>query len=126
MTGIIVQYLLFGYPPSLSLSTTTSPVPFAFGTGQISESLFEPCSPDNDGIRIVEKPYVRPGLGNAVFSYEETWNRDSLEKMIHGHKGFLARDWPLHLGWNNVCQFSFFALALSVYSDHWELSLFDS
>lgn len=94
MTGIIAQYLLFG--GSFSVPDRRALLPSLFDT-PISEPFLDSCASG-----AVTTPYHRPGLGNTVFPYEDEWNLSRIEQMVSRHKGFLARDWPLHLGWNNV------------------------
>lgn len=95
MTGIIVQYLFFGV--SFSRPERRPLLPSLVDT-PISEPFLDSC----DLGTIVETPYLRPGLGNSVLAREDVWTRERIHRMIRSTKGFLARDWPLHLGWNNV------------------------
>lgn len=45
---------------------------------------------------------MRPGLGHAVFPVEDQWTIPRITVMVARTKGYLGRDWPLTLGWNNV------------------------
>ena len=103
MTGIIVQYLLFSI--SFSRLERRPLLPSLFDTS-ISEPFIETCGVNTT----VEAPYLRPGLGNSVFAQEDAWTRKRIDDMVRRTKGFLARDWPLHLGWNNVSTPSFTAV----------------
>ena len=47
-------------------------------------------------------PYLRPGLGQYVVPGEEEWDMNRIQDMVSKTKGFYARDYSLHLGWNNV------------------------
>jgi len=95
MTGIIMQYLLFGV--SFSRPERQPLLPSLFDE-PISEPFIDACGTN----KTVKSAYLRPGLGNAVFAEEDAWTQERISEMIHSTKGFLARDWPLYLGWNNV------------------------
>lgn len=116
LTGLFVQHLLFG-PPLFSASSPLVTLPSVPGS-PISEPFLETCS----ATTTVPTPYLRPGVGNAVFSQEDEWTRSRIDEMIQRTTGFLARDWPLHLGWNNVsahpeCDAPFFSSAVLMYVD---------
>jgi hypothetical protein len=105
MTGMIAQYLLFG-----ASFSRPERLPSLFDN-TISEPFIDTCGMGTN----VETPYLRPGHGNSVFAQEDVWTRERIDEMILSTKGFLARDWPLHLGWNNVSANSSF-LNISVFA----------
>lgn len=51
----------------------------------------------------VKETYIRPHTGEYVAPNEDEWSWERVEGMVNGTRGFYARDWPLQLGWNNVC-----------------------
>jgi heme/copper-type cytochrome/quinol oxidase subunit 3 len=97
MTGIVLQYVLFTL--DLSLLRRDIQASYPLFEAPISEPFLKSCNAENG---TVEETYTRPGIGNVVFLEEDIWTFARVWEMVAQTKGFLARDWPLQLGWNNV------------------------
>ncbi|KAF8343061.1 uncharacterized protein EI90DRAFT_3031227 [Cantharellus anzutake] len=89
-TGIMLQFFLFGFP-----SSRTYGEPFTFKPEP-------PIFHESCGVSDVSKGYVRPGFGNAIFPYEDAWTLLRIKTMVSRTKGYLAHDYPLPLGWNDI------------------------
>ena len=88
--GVVLQFLLFGAPSLRSrVSLLTSP----------HEPLIyhESCETDR-----VNHEYTGPGNGNTWVPHNDKPTIPQIEKMVSHTKGYLARDYTLSLGWNNV------------------------
>ena len=91
-TGIVLWLAIFGVP-SLRSRVSEEFLNFQHGPLMYDES----CGTSN-----INHNYIRPGLGNSVFPREDEWTTPRIKEMVSRTKGYLARDYSLSLGWNNV------------------------
>jgi hypothetical protein len=129
--GILFHTILFGLGALPSNGHATASTIKDWGRGEGANPADSPSrvpdSTDDNHIGLTgnncsfnaRSSYIRPGLGQYVVQHENEWTTDRIRKMVEGTKGYYARDYSLHLGWNNV---SFRALNICCPLPHTSLS----